>query len=145
MGKKLSIENTIGRVIFECGCTIQLKDIKKSKIKGSYRCLYHKVCIKNIIKNCLNCKTNKIDFREISQILKQNFCCKECAISYRKEQAKLIDINPPEKFVNCAHYEYCYNIASLSNSANFSCNGCEFYMIKNLSNTSNREEIWKIL
>lgn len=138
-------KNTIGHVIFECGCIISLKDIKKSKIGNLYKCLYHEAKIKNVIKKCLNCKTNIIPFREISQILKQDFCCKDCAVKYRIDKLKLIDENPPNKHIDCVHYEYCYGFASRNNLMDLGCETCDFFIKKTNSNISREDSIWKII
>lgn len=116
----------INKVLFECGCSINLNNIKKSRQNNKYICLIHDKPIKYILKQCLYCK-NEIEFVSVQQILNRDFCTKQCAIAYKMKNKKYLEDNPPLKRIDCVHYADCLSKAFKKDEYDLGCGYCDLY------------------
>ena len=115
-----------GRAIFECGCTISVKNLKSSKIGSFYKCQIHKAQVKYIDKKCAWCKED-IPFQSIAQILNRDFCSIDCIKKSQAAYKQYYEDNPPEKKPDCTYYKECLDKAGVQNKYDIGCSTCNRY------------------
>ena len=123
-------KQTITKLLFFCGCSVDIKNITEEKNNNKYKCSIHNSPIQMVFKKCKFCN-NIIPYTNIQQILQRDFCSKYCITNYKASKKKILEDNPPPRLFDCISYSECLCRSFKDDNYDLGCSSCKNYQKDN--------------